>query len=496
MTDQPEQKSLRVLSGMRPTGKLHLGNYVGALENWVKLQDTHKCFFFVADWHALTTDYDDTSRVGDSTVEVLLDWLGAGLDPEKCTMFIQSHVKQHAELHVLFSMVTPLGWLERVPSYKDQQQQLASKDLNTYGFLGYPLLQAADILIYQADYVPVGEDQVAHVELTREVARRFNQFYSRGPRPLLKEPDVLLTKTPKLLGMDKRKMSKSYGNSILLSEEADQLAEKINNSVTDRPKLTDKGSPDRCPVGNLHQIFSPADKLAYITRGCTNAGITCVECKALAIESTEAHLRPIRESRKEFARQRELLKKIIQHGNQQAYDAAEQTMRAVRDAVGLFSLGSLDTHMPKAGEGERLRVPETAAAAGNEDERREIVTAGWVDRVSKSYPLRKDRPQIFITRKGRKVGVQSARSGEKGSWEFSFPDRPLNVLVLLAEDNGYLHDYVLPPKSVQELWKQFHRAEGAVMVEMKRNSAGQVQLATPQGEVAIEQFEGDYSALQ
>jgi tryptophanyl-tRNA synthetase len=473
---------------MRPTGKLHLGNYVGALQNWIQLQHTHKCFFFVADWHALTTDYADTSRVGDNTVEVILDWLGAGLDPDKCTMFVQSHIRQHAELHVLFSMVTPLGWLERVPTYKEQQQNLATKDLSTYGFLGYPLLQAADILIYHADFVPVGEDQVAHVELTREVARRFNQFYSKGAQTLIKEPQVLLTKTPKLLGGDKRKMSKSYGNTILLSEEPDTLAEKINGSVTDRPKLADQGSPDRCPVGNLHQIFSPADKLGYITRGCTQAEITCVECKALAIESVEAHLKPIRERRKEFAAKPELLKKVVEQGDRRAHEAAETTMRAVRDAVGLFSLGALDEHMPKAMEVERLRVPPAAAAAANDDERREIVRAEWVEHVSKANPLRKDRPQIFITRKGRKVGVQSARAGEK----FSFPDRPLNVLVLLAEKNGYLHDYVLPPKVVQEQWKQFRRENGNVVVELKEGAL----LATPSGEFSIQQYEGDYSALQ
>ena len=487
MTDQLQQNRPRVLSGMRPTGKLHLGNYVGALQNWVKLQDTHTCFFFIADWHALTTDYDDTSRVGDNTIEVILDWLAAGLDPQRCTMFVQSHVKQHAELHVLFSMVTPLGWLERVPSYKDQQAQLANKDLHTYGFLGYPLLQAADILIYQADYVPVGEDQVAHVELTREVARRFNHFYSRGAKPLLKEPDVLLTKTPKLLGMDRRKMSKSYGNSILLSEEAAALAEKINNSVTDRPKLTDQGSPDRCPVGNLHQIFSPADRLAYITKGCTEAGITCMECKALAIESTEAHLRPIRERRKEFAARPELLKKIIQDGDRSAQDAAEKTMRAVRDAVGLFSMESFEQHIPKDTAGARMAVPQAAGSAQNDQERREIVTADWVDKVSKSTPLRKDRPQIFITRKGRKVGVQTARAGET----FSFPDRPLNVLVLLAEENGYLRDYVLPPKVVQEHWKSFARENGNVMVELNQGA-----IRTSSGELPVEQYEGDYSALQ
>ncbi|HET9838186.1 MAG TPA: tryptophan--tRNA ligase, partial [Candidatus Angelobacter sp.] len=226
---------------MRPTGKLHLGNYVGALQNWVRLQHSYDSFFFVADWHALTTDYDDTSRLADNTLEVILDFLAAGLDPEKCAIFVQSHVREHAELHLLFSMITPLGWLERVPTYKEQQQQMPNKDLHMYGFLGYPLLQSADILIYRPDFVPVGEDQVAHIELTREVARRFNQFYKFQDKPVFPEPQPLLTPTPKLLGTDKRKMSKSYGNSILLSDEAAVVEEKIKNSVTDRPKLTDKG---------------------------------------------------------------------------------------------------------------------------------------------------------------------------------------------------------------------------------------------------------------
>jgi tryptophanyl-tRNA synthetase len=499
MTRDQGKPRPRVLSGMRPTGKLHLGNYVGALQNWVKLQNTHTCFFFVADWHALTTDYEDTSRLADNSVDVILDWLGAGLDPEKATLFVQSHVKQHAELHVLFSMVTPLGWLERVPTYKEQQQNLATRDLATYGFLGYPLLQAADILIYQADFVPVGEDQVAHVELTREVARRFNQFYSRkrdeSAGPLIKEPDALLTKTPKLLGMDGRKMSKSYGNSILLSEEPDELATKINNSVTDRPKLTDQGSPDRCPVGNLHQVFSDPDRLAHITHGCTHATIRCVDCKALAIESTEAHLKPIRERRKQFAEQPELLRTIVAEGGLHAQKAAEETMRAVRDAVGLFSLKTLEQHIPKA-EHARLRVPQAVQSAATEEEKWELRTAQWLEKVVRTHPLRKDKPRTFITRKSRKVGVHAAAE-HNGKWAFRLQDRALNVLVLLAQDsNRYLHEYVLPPKLVQEHWKQFARADGDVMIEIRKSPSGEVVLSTGQGDVPIQQYEGDYSALQ
>ncbi len=515
MTQKHGNLRPRVLSGMRPTGKLHLGNYVGALQNWIKLQDTHNCFFFIADWHALTTDYDDTSRVAANTIDVLLDWLGAGLDPEKCTMFVQSHVKQHAELHLLFSMVTPLGWLERVPTYKEQQQNLATKDLSTYGFLGYPLLQAADILIYQADFVPVGEDQVAHVELTREVARRFNNFFpSSGPgsniaftrgdaqpipasvmaEPLLKEPHVLLTRTPKLLGTDKRKMSKSYGNAIFLSEEASSLAEKINNSVTDRPKLTDKGNPDRCPVGNLHQIFSDAERLAYITRGCTQATITCVECKALAVESVEAHLNPIRERRKQFAGQPELLEKIVRQGEQQARETAEKTMHAVRDAVGL--LAETQVQLAREESQTRLRVPQAVTSAKTEDERWGLRTAGWLERIGKVHPLRRDRPRTFITQKSRKVGVHTAAE-QNGSWMFRLQDRALNVLVLLAQDNDfYLHDYVLPPKLVQDHWKQFERADGDIVIKIRKSPAGDVLLSTKNGDVPIQQYEGDYSALQ
>src|SRR4051812_27404799 len=249
----------RVLSGMRSTGKLHLGNYVGALDNWVRMQDQYECFFFVADWHALTTDYADTSKIKENSVEVLMDWLAGGLDPARCTMFVQSHVPQHAVLHLLFSMITPLGWLERVPTYKEQQQNLATKDLSTYGFLGYPVLQSADILIYKAGFVPVGEDQVAHVELTREIARRFNHLYSgKNGSIVLPEPQPLLTPTPKLPGTDGRKMSKSYDNYILLSDPEPVIRQKLKTMVTDpaRVRRTDPGNPDVCPVGDLHKIFS------------------------------------------------------------------------------------------------------------------------------------------------------------------------------------------------------------------------------------------------
>lgn len=480
---------------MRPTGKLHLGNYAGALHYWVKLQNTHDCFFFVADWHALTTDYDNTSQLADNSLEVVLDFLAAGLDPDECAIFVQSHVREHAELHLLLSMITPLGWLERVPSFKEQQQQMPNKDLHMYGFLGYPLLQAADILLYRSDFVPVGEDQSAHIELTREVARRFNQFYKLNDKPVFPEPQTLLTPSPKLLGTDKRKMSKSYGNSILLSDEAAAVEQKIKNSVTDRPKLTDRGSPDRCPVGNLHQIFSDRERLAYITEGCTQATITCVECKALAVESVNAHLTPIRERRHALAQNPGELQQIIQRGAQKAIAAAKETMSAVSDAIGLLRLRAVEGMAAKEEATAALRVSESIAGAKNDDERWELQTAEWLERVNKTYPLKKDRPRTFITRRGRKVGLY-ATAEETGTWRFLVEDRPVNVLVLLAQDNErYLRDYVLPPKVIQDYWKKFARNDGRVEIVLKKGSNG-ISLASGESELPIQQYAGDYSALQ
>jgi tryptophanyl-tRNA synthetase len=495
MSETKSNSRPRVLSGMRPTGKLHLGNYVGALQNWVKLQNSHDCYFFVADWHALTTDYDNTSRLADNSLEVILDFLAAGLDPEKCAMFVQSHVKQHAELHLLFSMITPLGWLERVPTFKEQQQQMQNKDLHMYGFLGYPLLQSADILIYQPNFVPVGEDQEAHIELTREVARRFNHFYKHDGKPVFPEPQTLLTPSPKLLGTDKRKMSKSYGNSILLSDEAAAVEQKVKGSVTDRPKLSDHGNPSQCPVGNLHQIFSDSGRLAYITEGCTQATITCVECKALAIESVNAHLAPIRARRQELAQNPHKLQETILHGAQKATAAAEETMVAAREAIGLLRLGGVEKLAAQDSSTAALRVPEAIATAKNEDERWELRTADWLERVNKTYPLKKDRPRTFITRKGRKVGLYAAEE-INGTWKFLLEDRPLNVLVLLAQDKDRnLHDYVLPPKVLQDHWKKFPRNDGGVEVTLKK-TANMAVLVMPENELSIQQYLGDYSALQ
>jgi tryptophanyl-tRNA synthetase len=321
---------------MRPTGKLHLGHYVGALDNWVRMQDEYECFFEVADWHALTTDYADTSRVKEYSLEVVLDWLAAGLDPKKSVIFIQSHVPAHAELHLLFSMITPLGWLERVPSYKEQQENIKGKDLGTYGFLGYPCLQAADILIYKADVVPVGEDQVAHVELTREIARRFNGFYGKSG-DVFPEPKSLLTPAAKLPGTDGRKMSKSYGNAILLTDPEPVVRQKLKTMVTDpaRVRRTDPGNPDVCPVGDLHKIFSSKDTIAKVNQGCRSAGIGCIECKSWAADALVKLLNPMQERRRKFEENPSLAWDILEDGTSRARKAAGETMNEVRAAMGM-----------------------------------------------------------------------------------------------------------------------------------------------------------------
>src|ERR1700722_15836520 len=326
----------RVLSGMRSTGKLHLGNYVGALDNWVRMQDEYDCFFEIADWHALTTDYADTSRVKVNSLEVALDWLAAGLDPERSVIFIQSHVPAHAELHLLFSMITPLGWVERVPTYKEQRDNIQDKDLGTYGFLGYPVLQAADILLYKADVVPVGEDQVAHVELTREIARRFNGFYGEK-KAVFPEPQSLLTPAAKLPGTDGRKMSKSYGNAIMLSDPEAVVRQKLKTMVTDpaRVRRSDPGNPDVCPVGDLHKIFSGRETMDKVNVGCRSAGIGCIECKSWAADSLVKLLAPMQERRKKFEENPRLTWDILEAGTERAAKAAAETMADVREAMGM-----------------------------------------------------------------------------------------------------------------------------------------------------------------
>jgi len=335
----------RVLSGMRPTGKLHLGHLVGALDNWVRLQSQYDCHFFVADWHALTSDYADTSKIKANILEMLFDWLAAGLDPEVATIFIQSHVPSHAELHLLLSMITPLGWLERVPTYKEQRDNIKEKDLGTYGFLGYPVLQSADILIYRGDYVPVGEDQVPHVEITREIARRFNMFYAGRRQYVFPEPQPLLTPMPKLPGTDGRKMSKSYDNAVLLSDPEPVVRQKLKTMVTDpaRVRRSDPGNPNVCPVFSLHKIFNEQPIIEKVEVGCTTAGIGCIECKSWAADALVQILNPLQERRRKYEDNPRLVWDILEAGSARARKVADATMHDVREAMHL----SLDYEPPR-----------------------------------------------------------------------------------------------------------------------------------------------------
>ena len=402
-TTHPPQH--RVLSGMRTTGFLHLGHYHGVLKNWLRLQHEYECYFFAADWHALTTEYENPAKIAEHTRETVIDWLAAGVDPSLAKLFIQSRVPEHAELHLLLGMLTPLGWLERVPTYKDQQEKLKEKDLATYGFLGYPLLQSADILIYKAQQVPVGEDQVAHVELTREVARRFNRLYGREPdfeartqaavgkmgkkptklygelrkryqeagdhqalvegralleaqqnlspadrerllghlegssRVILPEPQALLTLASKFPGLDGQKMSKSYGNTISLREPAESVTQKLRTMPTDpaRVRRTDPGDPDKCPVWQLHRIYSDEPTQQWVRRGCTTAGIGCLDCKQPVIDAMQRELAPMRELAAHYASEPEALKRIIDEGCEAARDTARATLTEVRQVMGLSS---------------------------------------------------------------------------------------------------------------------------------------------------------------
>ena len=321
----------RVLSGMRPSGKLHLGHYIGVLANWKKLQEEHDSFFFVADWHALTTEYDNTSTIRENVDDMIIDWMASGIDPNKATLFVQSHVPEHAELHLLLSMITPLSWLERNPTYKEQLQEITQRDIQTYGFLGYPVLQAADILMYDASFVPVGVDQLPHLELTREIARRFNFLY----RDTFVIPDAHLTQTPKLMGLDSRKMSKSYGNAILLSDSAEEVWAKVKPMVTDpaRIRRTDPGTPDICNVYSYHKIFSDAETTAWAADGCRTAGIGCIECKKRMYEGMEKVLNPIREERKKIVESGVSARDILSEGAEKAKKVASVKMSEVRDAV-------------------------------------------------------------------------------------------------------------------------------------------------------------------
>jgi len=393
----------KVLSGMRPTGRLHLGHYHGVLANWVKLQHEFPCLFFVADWHALTTDYDEPGTITQNAYDMIVDWLAAGVDPSQATIFIQSKIPEHAELHLLMSMMTPLGWLERVPTYKDQQEKLSHKDLTTYGFLGYPLLMSSDILIYRANQVPVGEDQVPHLEFTRELARRFNHLYGQEPgfedkareavkklgskraklydelrtryqekgesdaleqahellneaqslslgdrerlfgwlegarKMILVEPEALLTHASRMPGLDGQKMSKSYGNTITLREDAESVRKKIRTMQTDpaRVRRTDPGDPDKCPVWQFHQIYSGDGVRDWVQAGCRSAGIGCIECKQPVIDGVLKEQEPMRERAKMYEEDPQLVKNIIADGCEKARKLAQETMRDVREAMGI-----------------------------------------------------------------------------------------------------------------------------------------------------------------
>jgi tryptophanyl-tRNA synthetase len=347
---------------MRPTGPLHIGHYLGALSNWIKLQDEYECFYFVADWHALSTMYDESESLEDYTLEIVKDWLAVGLDPERSTLFLQSAVLEHAELFVLLSMITPLSWLERVPSYKEVRQQMAHKDLSTIGFLGYPLLQTADIIIYKANYVPVGIDQLPHLELSREVVRRFNHMYPSAVRPssrqagsgqdpstgsgqgegVFPEPMHLLTEAPKVPGTDGRKMSKSYGNAIYLKDSAEEVWDKLRPMVTDpaRVRRTDPGDPEKCPVYELHVFFTSENRRQEVAEGCRTASIGCIDCKKILYEAMEKLLVPLREKRRVFDEKPDLVGEILTEGSARARRECARTMESARKAIQLFRLNA------------------------------------------------------------------------------------------------------------------------------------------------------------
>jgi tryptophanyl-tRNA synthetase len=327
----PQRQPKRVVSGMRPTGRLHLGHFHGAIKNWIAISQKAECFFFSADWHALTTDYKDPSKIAEAQREMFADWIAAGLDPEKCTLFVQSQVKQHAELFLLLGMITPLGWLERVPTYKEQLEQLGEKELHNFGFLGYPVLQAADVAIYRADAVPVGQDQVSHLEFGRELVRRFNHLYG----DVLVEMHPYLTEVPKILGLDGRKMSKSYGNAVELGEDPESARKRIMAAVTDpaRKRRSDPGNPEICAIYYLHRAYSPKERVEMVDRECRTAGIGCVDCKKLLLESLLPALEQHREARAKLSAPR--IEELVQLGTAKARKVAEETMQSVRAAMKL-----------------------------------------------------------------------------------------------------------------------------------------------------------------
>jgi tryptophanyl-tRNA synthetase len=513
----------RVLSGMRPTGKLHLGNYMGALYNWVKLQHEYECYFFIADFHALTTDYADPSRLLDNVYEITLDFLSAGLDPEKCTIFVQSHVPQHAELNLLFGMFTPLGWLERVPTYKDQQEELREKDLSTYGFLGYPLLQSADILVYQADYVPVGQDQVAHVELTREVARKFNQLYSprhlvqtddgsevEEPDParlILPEPQVLLTPSPKLPGLDGRKMSKSYGNSILLSEWPGDVQAKMSGMSNggQRNPQTEPGDPDICPVGDMHRLFSEPMVLGYIERGCRTAEIRCSECKMMAANGINAHLAPIRERRNKLERDPAQIWRVLEQGAGRARLRAEEAMSQVREVTGLSRVRqpvppkrrllnglAYDSAHDLSEQSDWWEIDRAARGRNLREHWRNFI-------VPSEIGLKFEGDRLYTTRGGKRVYVTTAREEPENSWSFYAKAKSYEVLVLLCwSKNFQLNDYIVPQSAYVKPWTVLKKTYGKVEVNFKVTREGDRTMLNLPGADAIDitSYRGEYRPIQ
>ena len=323
-----------VLSGMRPTGKLHLGHLHGVLENWLKLQDEYNCFYFAADWHALTSEFKNTSEIKDSIYEMVADWISVGIDPEKSTIFVQSHIKEHAELHLLLSMITPLGWLERNPTYKELKNELKNKDINTYGFLGYPILQTVDIILYKAKYVPIGMDQLPHLELSREIVRRFNYLYKKE---VFIEPEPLFTQVSKLSGTDGRKMSKSYENAIYISDEDDELSKKVLNLVTDtnRVRRNDPGNPKKCMAYEFHKLYCTEDELAMINEECPKAGIGCFDCKKILLKRVEEKLKPIQEKRKKILADKDYISDVIRKGDKEAREKSRATLNEALEAMEL-----------------------------------------------------------------------------------------------------------------------------------------------------------------
>ncbi len=532
----------RVLSGMRPTGKLHLGNYMGALHNWVRLQNEleppavgsktgrskYDCYFFIADYHALTTDYADPRMVKQNTFDVALDWLAAGLDPEQSTIFVQSHVPQHAELHLLLSMITPLGWLERVPSYKDQQENLSEKDLSTYGFLGYPLLQSADILLYAADFVPVGQDQVAHVELTREVARRFNHMYApkrtiegvgwgssglRYPsepdpdRAILPEPQVLLTPSPKLPGTDGRKMSKSYGNTILLTDSAETIAEKTKNMYNggQRDHVTQAGDPDICPVADLHKIFSNPSIDADIRYDCRTARISCINCKHLLTNSIIRTLYPLQDRRSQFELRPSDTWDLLVEGAKKAAVRAQKTMLEVKEAMGLAeSMAGIDRfpftvmdHIKQA-QGVQYDLRNHSALWNESSERRghELRDIWWKKMAPYAAALKRSEERLFITQRNKRVFVTTSREDIPNQWNFVLRNKSYEVVVLLCWAKSYLLiDLVLPQKIYRAAWNAISKSEKEIAVSVQKIEESYLLHFPGQEPADVTSYVGNYEPL-